>query len=66
MPAAPSHRAPIACCSNGKIVTADEGDSIHQAIALRDRRIVALGRSAAIRRLAGRGTRASSASAGAR
>ncbi len=42
---------------NGKIVTADERGAIHQALAVRDGRIVALGKSAAVRRLAGRNTR---------
>ena len=42
---------------NGKIVTAEERDSIHQALAVRDGRIVALGTSAAIKRLAGKETR---------
>ena len=42
---------------DGKIVTADERGSIHQALALRDGRIVALGKSAAIKRLAGKDTR---------
>ncbi len=42
---------------NGNIVTADERDSIHQALAVRDGRIVALGTSVQIRRLAGKETR---------
>jgi len=42
---------------NGKIVTADERGAIHQAVAVRDGRIVALGKSAVVRRLAGKNTR---------
>jgi len=42
---------------NGKIVTADERSTVHQALAVRDGRIVALGKSAAIKRLAGKATR---------
>lgn len=42
---------------NGKVVTADERGTIHQALAVRDGRIVALGESAEIKRLAGKDTR---------
>ena len=42
---------------NGKIVTADERNTIHQALAVRDGHIVALGKSATMRRLAGKQTR---------
>jgi len=42
---------------NGKIVTADEKGTLHQALAIRDGRIVALGSSAAVRRQAGPATR---------
>ena len=42
---------------NGKIVTADERGSVHQALAIRDGRIVALGKSAAVKKLAGPDTR---------
>ena len=50
-------QAPDTVLLNGKIVTADEGGTVHQALALRAGRIVALGRSAAIKRLAGKQTR---------
>jgi len=42
---------------NGKIVTADERGTLHQAMAVSEGRIVALGKSAEIKRLAGKGTR---------
>ena len=42
---------------NGKILTADEAFSAHEALAVRKGRIAALGKSAAIRKLAGRNTR---------
>ncbi len=42
---------------NGKVVTADLRASIHQAVAIRDGRIVALGTSATLRKQAGRGAR---------
>jgi predicted amidohydrolase YtcJ len=42
---------------NGKIVTADAKGAIHQALAIRDGRIVAMGSSAAIQREIGRATR---------
>jgi len=42
---------------NGKIVTVDRSSSIREALAIRDGRILALGTSADIRRLAGNGTR---------
>jgi predicted amidohydrolase YtcJ len=42
---------------NGKIVSVDPAFSTHEALAIREGRIVAVGRSADIRRLAGPGTR---------
>ena len=42
---------------NGKIVTVDEKNPMREAMAIRDGRIVALGGSAEIRRLAGKSTR---------
>jgi predicted amidohydrolase YtcJ len=42
---------------NGKVVTGDERGTTHQALAILDGRIVALGKSAEIRRLEGRTTR---------
>jgi len=42
---------------NGKIITADERFSVRDAIAVRDGRIVAIGGSAELRKLAGRNTR---------
>ena len=42
---------------NGKIVSADDKGSLHQALAIRDGHIIALGSSARIRRLAGKATR---------
>jgi predicted amidohydrolase YtcJ len=42
---------------NGKIVTADSRSSIHEAIAIDDGRISAVGTSADIRKLAGPATR---------
>ncbi len=42
---------------NGKIVTVDSASSTHEALAVRDGRIVAVGRSADIRKLAGTRTR---------
>ena len=42
---------------NGKVVTADERGTLHQALAVSDGRIVALGKSAEIKRLAGKDTR---------
>jgi hypothetical protein len=50
-------QSPDTILLNGKIVTADERNTIHQALAVRDGRIVALGKSAAIKRLAGKQTR---------
>ena len=50
-------QAPDTILLNGKIVTADEGGNVHQALAVRDGRIVALGKSAAIKRLTGKNTR---------
>ncbi len=42
---------------NGNIVTADERKAVHQALAVRDERIVGLGKSAAIKRFTGKQTR---------
>src|SRR6187401_3563838 len=42
---------------NGKVVTVDAGSSLQEALAIRGGRILALGRSAEIRRLAGPTTR---------
>jgi hypothetical protein len=42
---------------DGRIVTADEGSTVHQALAVREGRIVALGKSAEIKRFAGKETR---------
>ena len=42
---------------NGKIVTVDERFTIAQALAIKDKRIVAVGRTSDIRKLAGAGTR---------
>jgi predicted amidohydrolase YtcJ len=42
---------------DGRIVTADEGSTVHQALAVREGRIVALGQSAEIKRFAGKETR---------
>lgn len=42
---------------NGKVVTADERGTLHQALAVSDGRIVALGNSNEIKRLAGKDTR---------
>ena len=50
-------QAPDTILLDGKIVTADEGGNVHQALAVRDGRIIALGKSAEIKRLAGRETR---------
>lgn len=50
-------QAPDTILVNGKIVTADENGSVAQALAVRDGRIAALGKSAAIKRLAGKQTR---------
>ena len=50
-------QAPDTILLNGKIVTADEHNTIREALAVRDGRIVALGKSAAIKRLAGKQTR---------
>lgn len=42
---------------NGKIVSADEKGSTHQALAIRDGRIAALGNTATIKRMAGKTTK---------
>lgn len=42
---------------NGKVVTADEQGTLAQALAVKDGRILAMGTSADIRKLAGKGTR---------
>jgi predicted amidohydrolase YtcJ len=42
---------------NGKIVSADENAAVHEALAVRDGRIVALGRDAEVRKQAAAGTR---------
>jgi predicted amidohydrolase YtcJ len=42
---------------NGKVVTVDAGSSVQEALAIRDGRILSLGRSSEIRKLAGSGTR---------
>ena len=42
---------------NGKIVSVDGKESIHQAMAIREDRIVAVGKTGAIRSLAGKHTR---------
>ena len=42
---------------NGKVLAADSRFAVHQALAVRDGRILATGRSAEIRKLAGKGTR---------
>lgn len=51
-------QAPDMVLLNGKIVSADDKGSVYQALALRDDRIVATGKSAAIKRMAGKQTRA--------
>jgi len=51
-------QAPDAIPLSGKIVTADEGSTVHQALAVREGRIVALGKLAEIKRFAGKETRA--------
>lgn len=48
---------PDAILLNGKIIAADEGGTSHQALAVRDGHIVAIGKSAAIKKLAGKQTR---------
>jgi predicted amidohydrolase YtcJ len=42
---------------NGKVLSADERGTVHQALAIAGDRIVALGKSGDIKRLAGKGTR---------
>jgi predicted amidohydrolase YtcJ len=50
-------QAPDTVVINGKIITVDARSSVPQALAIRDGRIVALGSSAQVRRLAGSRTR---------
>jgi len=50
-------QAPDLILVNGKVVTVDAQSSLQEALAIRDGRILALGRSAEIRRLAGPATR---------
>ncbi len=50
-------QAPDIILVNGKVVTADERGTIHQGLAVRDGRIVALDSTAKIRALAGKQTR---------
>ena len=50
-------QAPDMVLINGKIVSADEKGSTHQALAIRDGRIAALGNSATIKRMAGKSTK---------
>src|SRR5258705_1605632 len=50
-------QAPDVILVNGKIVTADERGTIHQALAVREGRIVALDSTAKIKALAGKQTR---------
>lgn len=58
MLAAPARaQQPDTILVNGKVVTVDAAFSIQEALAVRDGRIIAVGRSADIRKLAGQGTR---------
>ncbi len=50
-------QAPDTILFNGRIVTLDARSSVHQALAIRDGRIVALGTNAQIRKLVGRESR---------
>jgi predicted amidohydrolase YtcJ len=50
-------RSPDTVLLDGKIVTLDDRSSVHEALAVRDGRIAAVGRSAELRGLAGLGTR---------
>lgn len=50
-------QAPDTVLVNGKILTADSRFSVHQAVAIRDGKIAALGTTEEIRRLAGASTR---------
>src|SRR5215207_7534495 len=50
-------QAPDTVLLNGKVLTVDRESSVREAIAVRDGRIVAVGRTADIRRLAGTSTR---------
>jgi len=50
-------QAPDIILLNGKIIAADAGGSVHQALAVRDGRIIALGRSDRIKHFASRQTR---------
>jgi predicted amidohydrolase YtcJ len=52
-----SAQPPDLVLHSGKIVTVDAESNVHEALAVRDGRILALGSSAAMRRLAGPGTR---------
>src|ERR1700686_4240277 len=55
--AALSAQSPDTIMVNGKVVTVDDQSSIRQAIAIRDGRIVALGSTADVQKLAGPTTR---------
>lgn len=58
MLAAPARaQQPDTILVNGKVVTVDSAFSIQEALAVREGRIIAVGRSADIRKLAGQGTR---------
>ena len=50
-------QAPDMVLLNAKIVSADEKGATHQALAIRDRRIAALGNTATIKRMAGKTTK---------
>jgi predicted amidohydrolase YtcJ len=50
-------QAPDTVLLNGKIVTLDQAGSVREALAVRDGKVLALGRSAEVRKLAGRQTR---------
>jgi predicted amidohydrolase YtcJ len=49
-------QAPQTILINGKVVTADVRGAVHQALAVRDGRIAAMGSNAAVKKLAGRDT----------
>ena len=55
--AAASAQPPDLVLLDGKIVTVDAAGSTHEALAIRDGRVLALGSTAEIRRLAGAATR---------